>query len=64
MSASLVGSEMCIRDSQGAARAAILGEGCEAVAAPPSAAEPGRTRKARQQTPAALGAASARGLGD
>eukprot|EP00969_Alexandrium_andersonii_P121980 5393564-Alexandrium_andersonii.AAC.1 len=74
MSASLVGSEMCIRDRhqlllrlgldfQGSARAAVLREGCEAVAAAPSAAKPGSARRARRQTPAALRAASAGGLG-
>eukprot|EP00969_Alexandrium_andersonii_P112917 4991070-Alexandrium_andersonii.AAC.1 len=63
MSASLVGSEMCIRDRrafaeghefrlrlcldlQRAAKAAAVGEGCETVAAPASAAEPGLSREA------------------
>eukprot|EP00969_Alexandrium_andersonii_P209764 9266415-Alexandrium_andersonii.AAC.1 len=42
----------------GAAEAAAVGEGREAVAAPTGTAEPGLSRRTRQQTPAPLGAAS------
>eukprot|EP00969_Alexandrium_andersonii_P363838 15462798-Alexandrium_andersonii.AAC.1 len=61
------GQQLCLclgLNLKRAARAATLGEGCKAVAGPPSAAELCPTQRARQQTPAALGAASARGLGD